>query len=59
MDVEVEEAHLGVGHLRERLPVDAHELQQRHEREAGREHHGDVAQQLEVVVGELLDRRRR
>ena len=26
--VEVEEAHLGVGHLRERLPVDAHELQE-------------------------------
>ena len=54
VDVEVEEAHLGVGHLRQRLPVDAHELQQRHEREAGRQHGGDVAQQLEVVVGEAL-----
>ena len=59
VDVEVEEAHLGVGHLRQRLPVDAHELQQRDQREAGREHRGDVAQQLEVVVGEPLDRRRR
>ena len=55
----MEEADLGVGHLRERLPVDAHELQQRHEREAGRQHRGDVAQQLEVVVGEALHRRRR
>ena len=54
VDVEMEEAHLGVGHLRERLPVDAHELQQRDEREAGRQHGGDVAQQLEVVVGEAL-----
>ena len=57
--VEVEEAHLGVGHLRERLPVDAHELQQRDEREAGAQHGGDVAQQLEVVVGDLLDARPR
>ena len=52
--VEVEEAHLGVGHLRERLPVDAHELQQRDEREAGAQHRGHVAQQLEVVVGDPL-----
>ena len=58
VDVEMEEAHLGVGHLRERLPVDAHELQQRHQREAGRQHDGHVAQQLEVVVGEALHRRR-
>ena len=36
VDVEVEEAHLGVGDLRQRLAVDAHELQERDEREAGR-----------------------
>ena len=52
MHVEVEEADLGVRHLRERLPVDAHELQQRDEREAGAQHRGEVAQQLEVVVGD-------
>ena len=58
VDVEVEEADLGVGHLRQRLPVDAHELQQGDEREAGREHGRHVAQDLEVVVGDALDRRR-
>ena len=58
VDVEMEEAHLGVGHLRQRLSVDAHQLQQRHQREAGREDDGHVAQQLEVVVGQALDRRR-
>ena len=39
--VEVEEADLGVGHLRERLAVDAHELQQRDEREAGAQDGGE------------------
>ena len=54
--VEMKEADLGVGHLRERLPVDAHELQQRDEWEAGAQHGRDVAQQLEVLVGDLLER---
>ena len=49
--VEVEQADLGVGDLRDRLAVDAHELEERDEREAGREHRGDVAQQLQVVLG--------
>ena len=49
--VEVEQAHLGVGHLGQRLAVDAHELQEGDEREAGCEHGGDVAQELEVVLG--------
>ena len=56
VDVEVEEPHLGVGDLRERLAVDAHELQEGDEREAGREHGGDVAQQLQVVLGDALER---
>ena len=59
VDVEVEEPHLGVGDLRQRLAVDAHELQERDQREAGGEHGGDVAQQLQVVLGDLLERRRR
>ena len=54
--VEVEEPHLGVGDLRERLAVDAHELQEGDEREAGAEHRGDVAQQLQVVLAELVAR---
>ena len=36
--VEVEQAHLGVGDLGQRLAVDAHELQEGDEREAGGEH---------------------
>ena len=59
MHVEVEEAHLGVGDLRERLAVDAHELQQRDQREAGRQDGGDVAQQIQVVLGEALGATRR
>ena len=58
VDVEVEQAHLGVGDLRERLPVDAHELQEGDEREAGGEHRGDVAQELQVVLAEALEPRR-
>jgi hypothetical protein len=38
--------------------VDAHELQQGDEREAGRQHRGDVPQQLEVVLGDPLQRHR-
>ena len=34
--VEVEQPHLGVGDLRQRLPVHAAELEERHEREARR-----------------------
>ena len=34
--VEVDQAHLGVGDLRDRLPVDAHQLQERRQREARR-----------------------
>ena len=57
--VEVEQAHLGVGDLGERLAVDADELQEGDEREAGGEHGGGVAQQLEVVLGQRRSRRRR
>ena len=49
VDVEVKQAHLGVGHLRERLAVDAHELQEGDERKARREHRRGVAQQLELA----------
>ena len=38
VDVEVEEPHLGLGDLADRLRVDADELQQGDEREAGLEH---------------------
>ena len=41
-----------------RLPVDAHELQEGDEREAGGQHGRGVAQHLHVVVGEVLARRR-
>ena len=34
VDVEVEQPHLGVGDLRHRLPVDAHQLQERRQRES-------------------------
>ena len=54
VDVEVEQPHLGVGDLGERLPVDADELQERDEREARRQHGGDVAQELQVVLAEAL-----
>ena len=56
MDVEVEEADLGVGDPRERLPVDAHELEEGDEREARLQRRGDVAQQLEVVLGDRVAR---
>ena len=48
--VEVEEAHLGVGDLSQRLTVDAQELQEGDQREAGLEHRRDVAERLDVVV---------
>ena len=59
MHVEVEEAHLGVGDLGERLAVHAAELEEGHQRKAGVEHRGDVAQRLHVLVGERVERRRR
>ena len=52
--VDVEQAHLGVGDLRERLPVDAHELEEGDEREARVEHRRDVAQRLGVLVGQVV-----
>ena len=57
VDVEVEQAHLGVGDLRQRLAVDADELQEGDQREARAEHAGDVAQELQVVLGDVLDAR--
>ena len=59
MDVEVEELDLGVGDLRQRLPVHAHELQERDQRQPGVQHRAEAAQQLEVVLAEVLQRRRR
>ena len=50
MDVEVEELDLGVGDLRERLPVHAHDLQERDERQPGVQHRAEPPQQLDVVV---------
>ena len=52
MDEEVEELDLGVGDLRERLPVDAHDLQERDQREPGVEHRAERAQQFDVVVAD-------
>ena len=56
VDVEVEQLHLGVGDLRQRLAVHADELQERHEREAGVEYRRHVAQQLEVLLAHPLER---
>ena len=50
VDVQVEELDLRVGDPRQRLPVDADELQEGHEREAGRQHGRHVAQQPDVVL---------
>jgi len=58
VDVHVEEAHLGVGDLRERLAVDARELQEGDQRQARRQHGGRVAQQLELAGGDLVRGRR-
>jgi hypothetical protein len=49
VDVEVEEARLGVGDLGERLPVHARELEERDQREAGVQHRRDVAERLHVL----------
>ena len=49
VDVEVEEPHLGVGHLRERVAVDPQQLQQRDAREPGLGRARDVGEQHDVV----------
>ena len=54
MQVQVKQPHLRVGDLRHRLPVHAHELQQRGQRQARREHLRAVAQHLQVFLGDLL-----
>ena len=53
MDVEVEELHLGVGDVRQRLPVHAHELEERDERQPGVEHRAERPQELEVVLVQM------
>jgi len=45
----VKQAHLGVGDLRQRLALDAHELQEGDERKPGREHGRGVAQHLDPL----------
>ena len=52
VDVEVEEADLGVGDPPHRLHVDADQLQEGDEREAGGEDAGAVAQRVDVVGAE-------
>jgi hypothetical protein len=55
--VEVEELDLGVGDRGQRLAVDPDELEEGDEREARGEHGGDVAQELDVVVGDRVQPR--
>jgi hypothetical protein len=52
--VQVEQLDLGVGDLRERLAVDADQLEERDEREAGLQHGGAVLEQIEILIGEAL-----
>jgi hypothetical protein len=59
VDIEVEQAHLGVGDLGQGLPVDAAQLQERDEREARREDRGHVAERFEVLVRHGVERGRR
>ena len=56
VDVEVEEANLGIRHLGDRLAIDADELEERDQREAGGQHRGDVAEELEVLLADVLER---
>jgi hypothetical protein len=58
VDVEVDEAHLGVGHLRERLTVDARELLERLERQPRVEDRRHVVEEHEVALGDALERLR-
>ncbi len=50
--VQVDQAHLGVGDLGDRLPVDAHQLQERGQGQARVEHRRAVFEDLHVFVGE-------
>jgi hypothetical protein len=56
VDVEMEELDLGVGDLGHRLPVHARDLEEGDEREAGIEDGGHVAEQLDVLVAQLVER---
>jgi hypothetical protein len=59
VDVQVEEADLGVGDLRQRVTVDADELEERDERQAGGEGRRDPAQQGDGRRRSARPRRRR
>jgi hypothetical protein len=50
----VEQPHLGVRDLSERLAVHAGDLEEGDKGEAGSEHRGGVLQRLHVLVGHLL-----
>ena len=54
MDVEVEEADLGVGDPAQALDVDAQQLEEGDEREAGGEDAGDLVDRLGVVLAQLV-----
>ncbi len=56
--VQVDQPHLGFGDLRDRLPVHARELQERHRRQPRVEHRGDVLHHLHVLLGHQRRRRR-
>ncbi len=53
--VEMKEPDLGVGDRPQRLAVDAHELQEGDGRQPGIDDRRDVAQQLQVVLGDGLE----
>jgi hypothetical protein len=53
--VDVEEAGLGVGNLRQRLAVDPRQLQEGDQREAGGQHRRDPAQRLHVLLGQRVE----
>jgi hypothetical protein len=53
--VQVEEPHLGLSDLGKRLAIDAADLEEGHQREAGAEHARDVVQRLDVLLAELLE----
>ena len=54
VNVEMKEAHLGVGDLGERLAVDPAQLQEGDERKARAQDRGGVAQRLEIVVAQRI-----
>ena len=55
VDVQVEEPHLGVGDLGQRLAVHAAELEKRHQREARVQDRCHVVERLDVLVGQLVE----